>query len=342
MTMRENSPTLVERVFRDGSLINLYCSYWKGQFKLNPIELGLEAQNIPDFFSLGRKRLYQKSEYDRFNRVENEVRSNIYNNSLVFPISGLYFIPITLVPSVAEFIDGKIAEFNYLRDDFLRRYDTIREGMLIDYARAAEKAHENIINNGNNVGDLESFRETLLNHVRSLYPPRPELEAKFILSYQLFTISAPNIALSETNVEQVVDTIAERRRLTEQYQRQMDEQVQEFVSDAVAQLRRRIVEALVSLRKSFKSSKCVTEKTMNRVRRTIGQFKALNFMGDERINEMLEQFEEAYMTRDAKDYRDNVALLDQFRDATDEALESAQDASDVSAVTGRYVRRLNI
>ena len=82
--MRENSPTLVERVFRDGSLINLYCSYWKGQFKLNPIELGLEAQNIPDFFSLGRKRLYQKSEYDRFNRGENEVRSNIYNNSLKF------------------------------------------------------------------------------------------------------------------------------------------------------------------------------------------------------------------------------------------------------------------
>jgi len=335
-------PTLVESVFRDGTLINLYCSYWKGQFGLRPIDLGLEADRIPKFFSLGRKRLYPKSESDKFAKLESEVRSHIYNNSLVFPVNGLYFIPTTLVPTATAFLDGKIIEFNHLRDDFIGGYDNIREEMLKQYEEAARTAYENMANNGNGDERPSEFKEKLLTHVRQLYPSVSTLRAKYNLSYQLFTISAPNIELNETNVEDLLDTVEERRRLTEQYQHRMDEQIREFVDDAVAQLRGRIVEALTSLRNSFNSSKCVTERSMNRVRRTIEQFKALNFMDDERVEEALRQFEREYMQRDAKEYRDNSGLLEQFRTATDEALQSAKDSSDVSAVTGHYIRRLNL
>jgi len=154
------------------------------------------------------------------------------------------------------------------------------------------------------------------------------------MSYQLFTISAPNIEMNETNVEDLLDTINERRRLTEQYRQQMDEQVQEFVNDAVGQIRGRVIEALKALRASFTREKCVTERTMNSVRRTIEQFKALNFMGDKRVNDMLTEFEQGYMQRNAQEYRDNASLLETFSQATDEALQSAR--------AGRYIRRLNL
>ena len=81
---------------------------------------------------------------------------------------------------------------------------------------------------------------------------------------------------------------------------------------------------------------------MNYVRRTVEQFRHLNFMGDERVEELLQQFEVEYLHRDASEYRDNNALLNQFRAATNEALQSATDATDVSNVTGKYIRRLNL
>ena len=333
---------IVEQVFRDGALIDLRCSFWRGQFKLRPVDLGLEESNIPDFFSLGRKRLFPKAEYDKFSKIEHEVRSYIYNNSLSFPISGLYFIPIALIPTVTACIDSKEVQFNHLRDEFISNYIRIRTEMLNKYEKAAEVAYQNTVNNGNGQEGLACFKQRLLLHVERLYPSSTELQAKYNLSYRLFTIHAPNLEMNENNVGNLLDTAEERRRLTEQYQRQMEEQIREFVDDAVAQLRGRIVEALTSLRNAFNSSKSVTEKTMNYVRRTVSQFRNLNFMGDERVEELLQQFEQTYLQRDAGEYRDNNALLNQFRAATNEALQSATDATDVSNVTGKYIRRLNL
>jgi len=333
---------ILEQVFRDGALIDLRCSFWRGQFKLRPVDLGLEESNIPDFFSLGRKRLFPKAEYDKFSKIEHEVRSYIYNNSLSFPISGLYFIPIALIPTVTAFTDTKVVQFNAMTDNFITRYTNIRAEMLDKYEEVAEVAYQNMVNNGNGHEGVAAFKERLIQHVKKLYPSSTELQAKYNLSYRLFTVHAPNLEMNENNVGNLLDTAEERRRLTEQYQQQMEEQIREFVDDAVAQLRGRIVEALTSLRNAFNSSKSVTEKTMNYVRRTVGQFRNLNFMGDERVEELLQQFEEEYLHRDAKEYRDNNALLNQFRQATNEALQSATDATDVSNVTGKYIRRLNL
>ena len=61
--------------FKDGVLLTLNVSKWSGAKKLEPADLGLSPEDIPDFMRLGRKLLIPENERNSFTQVENNARN---------------------------------------------------------------------------------------------------------------------------------------------------------------------------------------------------------------------------------------------------------------------------
>lgn len=339
---------LAERVFRDGTLISLHCSWWKGQIGLSPEDLGLKREEVPELFSLGRKRLYPKSWFDLFMKLEQSTRKYIKDNSLIFPIPYVYFVTNNIVTTVIRELDRRRTEFNMLLASFLQKQESIKASMLDQYTSIARSRYSNEIEMPE-----EQFIELIVNHISHAYPGIPEIQSKFDMSYSLFAISSPNLSdeqsesakrsfINETNVEEIMVANGERDRLTKEYQERMDTELNGFIADAVVQLRARVSDALESLRGSFKSKRSVSQKSMNNVRKVIEQFRNLNFMGDESIESILDNFKEEYLSTEAKVYRDNNVLAASFEHAISSIESDLKETSGVSKITGSYVRRLTL
>ena len=76
---------------------------------------------------------------------------------------------------------------------------------------------------------------------------------------------------------------------------------------------------------------------MNILRKAVEKFSKLNFVGDERVETMLQQLRIEWLNKDVTE-----ANIDGFKNALEAVVRSADDLNDISAVTGTYRRKLNI
>ena len=67
--------------FKDGILMTLSVGRWSGAKKLNPDDLGLTPEQIPEFMKLGRKLLIPQEERNVFTQIENNARNSLERDS---------------------------------------------------------------------------------------------------------------------------------------------------------------------------------------------------------------------------------------------------------------------
>jgi len=291
--------------FKDGVLCTLHVSRWSGAKKLDPSDLGLRPEDIPEFMRLGRKLLIPPEERNVFVQIEQNARNAMDRESFPFPVGGARFIPRNRILKANQDLREYKEQYLSAVASFLDRYQLIREEMLNRYPEHREK--------------LEPF-----------YPASHWVERSFAFSWTVFEIGETGIREGET------------AEVYEQFRQNLREQFDKFLGEVVIDLRYQIQETCGKLAQRVEQGEVITQQGLQSVKNIIQKFENLNFVGDERIETELNRLRENLNGVSAKDLKENDALTSLLGNIAKGVAREAANISDVSAVTGGYKRRLEM
>jgi len=298
--------------FKDGVLLTLNVSKWSGAKKLEPSDLGLSPEDIPDFMRLGKKLLIPENERNSFTQVENNARNFLDRWSFPFPVGGARFVPRDRLVDTAAHLEQYKALFQSTVLSFLDRYEQIKREMLQNYPLYADK--------------LEPY-----------YPARNVIERKFSFTWAIFEIT--DTKMNETTSQEVIEAY-------ERFKRELQEKFDLFLEDVVIDMRATVAESCEKLSTRIINGEVVTANTIKSVKETIEHFQELNFIGDHSIDEKLAELRKHMNGHDskeiAKDLRDNETLRRELGNVAHEIAKQAMNLNDVSEVTGQYKRSLDL
>jgi len=296
----------MNQAFKDGVLLALNVGKWGGAKKLNPDDLGLTPDQVPEFISLGRKMLIPKDEQNTFVQIENNARGALERESHAFPVGGARFVPRNRILE----IDAKLKEYRdvYMlaMESFIDRYAEIRDTTLEKYPDHRDK--------------LEPF-----------YPASHQIRRLFYFNWHVFEIGeAGGIREGET---------------VEAYQRFKDNlkaQFDKFLEDVVIDARFKVQETCMKLAERVARGEVVNGNSMKSLSNMIERFEALNFVGDVKIEEQLQALRDKLIAIDPKELKEKDDLKNQLGAMAANIAKDAADISDVSTVTGTYKRRIDM
>ncbi len=292
--------------FKDGILMTLNVGKWSGAKKLNPDDLGLTPDQIPDFVSLGRKMLIPQEERDEFTRIENNARNALERDSFAFPVGGARFVPRSCLLE----IDAKLKEYetayNEKVESFMSRYAEIRDAMLEKYPEHRDK--------------LEPF-----------YPVSHQIRRLFHFGWTVFEIGeAGGIREGET-----VDAY-------ERFKANLQTQFDSFLNDVVIDARFQVQETCLKVAERVAKGEIINGNSVKSLKGMIDRFMALNFVGDTKIEEQLNALRASLNTTDPAALKENESLRKELGTMAANIAKQAGDISDVSEITGTYKRRIEI
>jgi hypothetical protein len=317
-------------LFSEGVLVDLDVGFWSGQKKLAAKDLGLDEKELPEVFSLGRKRLVPTEALGEIRRIESRAREAVEQNSHKFPIGGAQFVPIKRFVTLAAALDGLKAEFDREADAFCKGYQKFQDEVRPEYGKAADLAYE--IHKDRHGGRLSraDFTANFVAALEAAYPSPVGLRERFHFTWSVFEISMPGSSATGRRVK-VAEAVAEGEKIQEieqekrdavyaarqEYQRRVQEQIDKFAADVVTGLRQKTVEVCQRVAEFVKDGN-VRETSLDSIRSFIEQFSDLNFVGDEEIETQLSNLRKTVLNgHTAEQYRNDA----QARKALVEALD---------------------
>lgn len=298
-----NSNTL----FDDGTLIDLDIRHWSGQKKLKAEDLGIDIDEVPDIFSLGRKYLVSKEAINLFACMDARARRLVESLSFAFPVGSTRFVPKNVLMDLMDRLEKSKAEYYREVEAFINNYSVQRREMQEKYYRYWTC--------------LEPY-----------YPSMTELWTKFSFGYSIFEMQAPRSFKATTRRK-----LKAQEEALERYRNQLNAQLDDFAQDVVKQLRSDAAKLCNNVVEKIKNGDAVTERSMNILHRAVEKFEKLNFIGDERVEVMLQNLRVQWLNKEITEFNQ-----DGFKNALEAVVRSADDLNDISAVTGTYRRKLNI
>jgi hypothetical protein len=294
--------------YKDGVLMTLTVTKWGGAKKLEPQDLGLNADEVPDFMRLGKKLLIPKEEREAFVQTENNARNALERASFPFPVGGARFLPNKVLMKVLQELEEYKWVYMDLAASFKDRYHLIREDMLAKYPEHREK--------------LEPF-----------YPPVHLLEKRFSFEWAIFVIE--DATYEAKNGEEVAAAY-------EKFKINLEEQFDKFLSDVVIDLRFQVQETCLKIVDRVKAGEIINAHSIGAVHRMIEKFKTLNFIGDQTIEKKLEELRgQLNSGRTPEDFKDETARQ-ALRGAAEAVAKQAAEIGDISVITGEYKRRIQL
>ncbi len=295
-------------IYKDGVLMTLTVTKWGGAKKLEPQDLGLTPDEVPEFMHLGKKLLIPKEEREAFTQIENNGRNALERGSFSFPVGGARFVPNKVLMKTLTELEGYKQVYMDLAKSFKERYHLIREDMLAKYPEHREK--------------LEPF-----------YPPVHLLERRFSFEWSVFVID--DASYQAQNGEEVAAAY-------EKFKVDLESQFDKFLSDVVVDLRFQVQETCLKIAERVKAGEIITANSIGAVRRMIDKFNSLNFIGDQTIEERLNNLRaQLNGGRTSEDFKDNTTRQ-ALREAAEAVAKQAAEIGDISVVTGEYKRRIQL
>lgn len=311
-----------QRLFRDGKLLQIHVSKWSMATKLNAEDLPLTAGSVlPEFVKLGNKMLVDEEQLKKFTSVENSARSYLRAHAHPFPIAQAHFVPNkTLVPLMEKLEEYRV-KYMGLVATFVDGYEAHKEAML-----AKHPLH----------------RAMLLPY----YPSADHVRSKFGFHVGLFEVSFPRqmkeIDLAAVQAEASAREVLQRKFEAEwqrQYAQSM-QQVDGFLKDAVTSMRERIVEVFETIARKIRNREVVSATNLKTMAGIIEAFDGLDFLDDRVVRDKLVAVKGIIGSgRDFKSDNDALAALGT---AVGDVLSVARDTTDLDALTGEYVRRIEV
>ncbi len=288
-------------LFLKGTIINLHCSIWRARLMLRPEDLGIEKSiNIKEAFSFGCTRLAKKSAFDHIYEIERQVKSELFNNSIVFPlIKGARYVPEKKFKELAARMDFFKKAFNDEVDSFLERYQQEKDKML-------PTIQEALIQAAKTTEDAEKAYQRVLD----CYPGAGEVRYKFDLSWSVFSITASNTDLAE---------ISEKE----------SEEVKAVIRDMIVQLRDKLSDRTKSILKLVDAGGKLNKRTLDSSFQLISRLRDLNITKDETLEKQLKLLEKALKAVDKDSVDDKfIAGLQHVQDGLKSSIDDAVKAAE--------------
>ncbi|MCX6927954.1 MAG: DUF3150 domain-containing protein [Verrucomicrobia bacterium] len=316
---------LLQALTCNGVLINTSVRYWRGCKKLRPEDIGLQPGDLSDrLISLGHKRLLPKDATASLALIEGRAHALVEANTFPF-LNGLaHFVPNTKLADVTGKLKELESEFWQAKATFIERYGALRESAAREWETLARK--------------LVSDPERLVASIEAAFPPVGRMDRFFGFDIQLFQITVPErLGLDLLALGDQEQLIQARQQAAQEAGLKIRSEVEAFVADCVATLREQTSTLCQEMLESINTCETgVHQKTLNRLVNFIEQFKSMNFVNDQEMDQQLEAVRKELLTKTAEEYRYSskarnqlVAGLSQLRDtakrlATQDAVELVQ------------------
>lgn len=326
-TENDMSNQLLDVLTRTGVLINVSVRYWRGCKKLRPEDLGLKKSQVSNrLISLGHKRLMPKEALADLALIEGRAHSLIDQNTFPF-LNGLgHFLPNACLDEVVTKLKELESDFWKAKEAFMEHYASHRDDALKEWEREA--------------GKLTAHVNPFMIAIESSFPMAHALEKQFGFSWTLFQISLPeSCGLDAVDFEDQQVVAAARRVAAAEAGRKIRQETEQFVADCVASLREQTAILCDEMLQSIRTSETgVHQKTLNRLVRFIDQFRSMNFVDDQVMEQQLENVRRELLSRTAEEYRDSRAarqrLVQGLTSLSNHARQLAQ--ADTSSLVQRF------
>ena len=324
---------LLSILTREGVLIKISVSYFRGTKKLCPEDLGLERKNLSDrLISLGHKRLLPKDCLQELALLEGRAHALIENNTFPF-LNGIgHFLPNPKLAEVKEKLDELEKEFWAAKTRFLEKYGTLRQDAAKEWRKMAEKL----------VKDPDQFVAS----IEAAFPYPQHMDRYYGFDVQLFQIALPQHMTAELVTASEQQAVIEaRQKAAQEAGQKIRNDVQNFVADCVASLREQTAQLCEEMLQSINGCETgVHQKTLNRLVRFIEQFKSLNFANDTVMEQQLENVKKELLTKTAEEYRDSAIARARLKNGLSQLANQArtlarQDATELVQRFGELGRR---
>ena len=333
----ENNQQLLSILTREGVLINVNISYWRGCKKLKPEDLGLEAAKVSDrLISLGHKRLLPRDTMQKLALIEGRAHGLIEGNTFPFMGGLAHFLPNVKLEEVTAKLERLREEFWSAKVEFLKSYGELRDKASHEWYEMARK--------------LVHDPERVVANIEASFPLPDQMDRYYNFATHLFQIAVPErMGVGLLAIGEQQEIIQARQRAAQEAASKIQQGVESFVSDCVASLREQTAKLCEEMLASIRTCETgVHQKTLNRLTKFIDQFRSLNFVNDTEMEEQLDQVKRELLSRTAEEYRDSATarthLVSGLTQLADHARQLAQqDAAELVQRFGQMgVRKFHL
>lgn len=324
---------LLSVLTREGVLIKVSVSYWRGQKKLRPEDIGLDRKDVSDrLISLGHKRLLPKDCLQELALIEGRAHALVEANTFPF-LNGLgHFLPNSKLEEVTGKLNELQSDFWDAKRAFLKKYSELRENASEEWRKMAER--------------LVKDPEKLVATIEASFPFPDAMERFYAFDVQMFQIALPkNMAAELVSASEQQALIEARQKAAQEASNKIHAGVESFVADCVASLREQTAQLCTEMLSSINGCETgVHQKTLNRLVRFIDQFKSLNFADDRVMEQQLENVKRELLTKTAEEYRDSASARARLKSGLAQLANQArtlarQDATELVQRFGEMGRR---
>ena len=286
---------LLNVLTREGVLVKVSISYWRGCKKLRAEDLGLKSSDVSDrLISLGHKRLLPREATASLALVESRAHALVEGNTFPF-LNGLaHFLPNTKLAEVTGKLKQLETEFWQAKAEFLKGYSSLRDSASEEWRQMADK--------------LVKDPDRLLATIDASFPLSEAMDKHYGFTTQLFQISVPErLGLDLVTLAEQEQLVQARQTATREATAKIHREVETFVGDCVASLREQTAQLCSEMLSSINSCETgVHQKTLNRLVKFIDQFKEMNFANDAVMETQLEAVRKELLSKTAEEYRDSA------------------------------------
>ena len=278
----------MENIFEMGCLIQLSTSIWGARRKIKTGQI-TDMAGANEWLST-HKKLIDPCALKPIQKVANAARGYLSGMSLPFPINGMVFVPKEMISKVDAELDRYKSEFNSKIEDFVSRYDELREVAVVY------------------LGDL--FNETD-------YPV--DIRSKFSFAWRFIVLDVPNgnsgvlsPEVYEREKTKFVQTMEEARELA-------IVSLREEFSSMIKRVTERFTNGHGTKSKIFKNG------TINNFYEFFETFRERNIFRDTELAELVDQAEAILGGKTAETIRSNDQLKDHIREGMVEVEKSMEN-----------------
>jgi len=124
-------------IWNKGILCRIQGGIWSMEARLDPGDLNMRGEELPDFVKLGSKRLLPSKVKHRFLNTIGRARNAADRYGFPFFIGGTSFIPFENFDLLKEAIEKERTIFFQHVDDFINKYEVLRNEYLEMYSQHA-------------------------------------------------------------------------------------------------------------------------------------------------------------------------------------------------------------
>jgi len=315
-----NDNGLLSILTREGVLIKVSVSFWRGHKKLRAEDIGLESKNVSDrLISLGHKRLLPKESLQELALIEGRAHALIEANTFPF-LNGLgHFIPNTKLEEVKGKLDELEGEFWGAKKRFLEKYASLRQAASKEWRKMAEK--------------LVKDPDQLVATIEASFPFPTKMDRFYGFDINLFQIALPkHMAAELVTASEVQAVIEARQKAAQEAGQKIRKDVEGFVADCVASLREQTAQLCEDMLSSINGCETgVHQKTLNRLVRFIEQFKSMNFANDRVMEQQLEAVKKELLSKTAEEYRDSAVARARLKNGLSQLANQARQLAKADA-----------